>query len=126
MLASSFRASRQSLARVARLQNGMTFRRTFITPTAVRQADLVQDLYLKELKAYKTPAVKPADAEGHVHIFSNPKPPQSPEEADIASELAAYESQVPEVEGQSAEGGEAAPAESWFDESVFEDEEAHH
>ncbi|KAL1301684.1 hypothetical protein AAFC00_005899 [Neodothiora populina] len=125
MLAQSIRASRQSLARVARLQNGMTFRRTFITPSAVRQADLVQDLYLKELKAYKTPAVKPSDAEAHVQTFSIPKAPASPEEADIASELSAYESQVPEVEGQ-AEGGAAAPAEDWFDESIFEEGDAHH
>ena len=88
-------------------------------------ADLVQDLYLRELKAYKVPAVKANDSEGHVHIFSVPKAPASPEEADIASELSAYEAQVPEVEGQSAEGGEAAPVEDWFDESVFE-EEAHH
>jgi len=28
---------RQSLARVARVQTGMSLRRTFITPTAVRQ-----------------------------------------------------------------------------------------
>jgi F-type H+-transporting ATPase subunit h len=83
-------------------------------------------MYLRELKAYKVPAVKPSDAEGHVHTFAVPKAPVSPEEADIASELSAYESQVPEVEGQSAEGGEAAPVEDWFDESVLEDEEAHH
>jgi len=92
----------------------------------VRAADLVQDMYLRELKAYKVPTVKASDAEGHVQHFTVPKAPASPEEADIASELSAYESQVPEVEGQSAEGGEAAPVENWFDESIFEEEEAHH
>lgn len=95
------------------------------TPANHCSADLVQDLYLKELKAYKTPAVKPNDSEGHVQTFHIPSAPQSPEEADIAKDLSAYETQVPEVEGQ-AEGGAAAPVEDWFDESIFEDEEPHH
>lgn len=86
---------------------------------------MVQDLYLRELKAYKTPAVKASDSEGQVKSFAVPKAPTSPEEADIASELSAYETQVPEVEGQ-AEGGAAAPVEDWFDESVFEEEAPHH
>ena len=87
-------------------------------------ADLVQDMYLKELKAYKSPPVKPSDAEGHVQKFSMPKPPQSPEEADIAQDLKAYEDQVPEVEGQA--GGEGAPAaeQDWFEEPEEDDEHA--
>ena len=92
--------------------------------TNISLADLVQDMYLKELKAYKAPPVKAGDAKGHVQEFSIPKPPPSPEEADIASELKAYESQVPEVEGQAAEGGAAAVEEDWFVEPE-EDEEAH-
>ncbi|WPG99459.1 Hypothetical protein R9X50_00227300 [Acrodontium crateriforme] len=124
MLAQSLRASRQSLVRATRQQVSLTARRTFITPSAVRQADLVQDMYLKELKAYKAPAVKPSDAEGHVQKFTMPTPPKSPEEADIANDLQAYEAQVPEVEGQSAEG-ESAPVEDWFVEEA-EEEEAHH
>jgi F-type H+-transporting ATPase subunit h len=87
-------------------------------------ADLVQDMYLKELKAYKTPAVKASDAEGHVQKFTLPKAPPSPEEADIASELKAYESQVPEVEGQSGEAGAAPVEQDWFEEPV-EEEEGH-
>lgn len=83
-------------------------------------------MYIRELKAYKTPTVKASDSEGHVQTFSVPKAPASPEEADIASELSAYESQVPEVEGQSADPSESAPVEDWFDESIFEEEEAHH
>ena len=81
-------------------------------------------MYLKELKAYKAPPTKPSDAEGHVQKFQLPKAPPSPEEADIASELKAYESQVPEVEGQAGESG-AAPAEhNWFEEEP-EEEEGH-
>lgn len=83
-------------------------------------ADLVQDLYLRELKAYKVPQVKASDAEGHVQKFSIPKAPASPEESDIASELKAYESQTVDVEGgASSEGGAVLPEEDWF---VEEDE----
>ncbi|KAK5128295.1 hypothetical protein LTR85_002962 [Meristemomyces frigidus] len=126
MLGQSFRASRQLLARAARQQHAVTLRRTLITPTAVRQADLVQDMYLKELKAYKAPPVKASDAQGHVQQFTIPKAPQSPEETDIASDLKAYEDQVPEVEGQAA-AGESSPAEQdWFEEPEDDEEEAHH
>lgn len=83
-------------------------------------------MYLKELKAYKAPAVKASDAKGHVQEFALPKAPPSPEEADIASELKAYESQVPEIEGQSGEPG-AAPVEAdWFVEEPEEEEHAKH
>ncbi|KAJ5514189.1 hypothetical protein N7463_003741 [Penicillium fimorum] len=90
-------------------------RRTFLT-SAVRQADPVQDLYLRELKAYKPTPIKAGDAEEHVQKFTAPKAPKSPEETNLASELSAYESQEVEVEGQAA-AGEAAPVEeSWFEE----------
>ncbi|KAK1823818.1 ATP synthase F0 subcomplex subunit H atp14 [Friedmanniomyces endolithicus] len=72
-------------------------------------------MYLKELKAYKTPPVKANDAEGQVQKFSMPKPPTSPEEADIANDLKAYEDQVPEVEGQAVAGSAGAPEEDWFE-----------
>ncbi|KAG9968608.1 hypothetical protein KCU78_g24180, partial [Aureobasidium melanogenum] len=67
-----------------------------------------------------------SDSEGQVQKFSLPQAPASPEEADIASQLSAYESQEVEVEGQSTEAG-GAPVEDWFDESELADEEpAHH
>ncbi|MBE7180522.1 MAG: hypothetical protein INR71_04795 [Terriglobus roseus] len=47
-------SQRSAVARVARQQHAAVARRTFITPTAVRSAELVQDLYLRELKNYKT------------------------------------------------------------------------
>lgn len=87
-------------------------------------ADLVQDMYLRELKSYKPTPVKPSDAQGHVQSFSMPKPPQSPEEADISNELSAYEQQQVEVEGQSSEGGAAPVEQDWFEEEE-EEEEAH-
>ncbi|KAF1932696.1 uncharacterized protein M421DRAFT_246938 [Didymella exigua CBS 183.55] len=117
MLAQSIRAS--ALARVARQQPTIA-RRTFITPTAVRSADLVQDLYLRELKNYKVPQVKANDAEGQVQKFSIPAAPKSPEEADIANELKAYETEQPDVGAEAAtEGGQVLPEEDWF---VEEDE----
>lgn len=88
-------------------------------------ADPVQDLYLRELKAYRPTPIKPGDAEAHVQKFALPKAPPSPEEANLAGELSAYESQEVEVEGQAA-AGEAAPVEeSWFEEEEEEAPAAH-
>lgn len=81
-------------------------------------------MYLKELKAYKPAPLKANDSEGQVQKFSVPKPPTSPEEANLQSELSEYESQVPEVQGQAAEGA-SKPVQDWFEEEV-EEEEAHH
>ena len=131
---------RPALTRGVR-QQAVLQRRTFLAPTAalrgtssttpipifdrnlltvLSKADIVQDLYIKELKAYKLPPVKPSDAEGHVQKFSPPKAPRSPEEGDIANDLKAYEAQQVEVEGN--DGGEGAVGgEDWSD--WFEDEE---
>lgn len=90
-------------------------------------ADLVQDMYLKELKAYKPPQVKASEAEGQVQKFSPPKAPKSPEESDIANELKAYEAQQVEVEGQAAGGDQAAAiSDEWFEEEPEEDDHAKH
>lgn len=90
------------------------------TTDAIGAADLVQDLYLRELKNYKVPQVKPTDAEGQVQKFSIPAAPKSPEEADIANELNAYETQQPDVGTEAtAEDGQVLPDEDWF---VEEDE----
>ncbi|KAJ5674142.1 hypothetical protein N7462_009581 [Penicillium macrosclerotiorum] len=114
MMSQSLRASRSLLTRASRQQVPVA-RRTFLT-SAVRRADQVQDLYLRELKAYKPTPLKANDSEGQVHKFALPKAPASPEEANLAGELSAYEAQQVEVEGQAA-AGEAAPVEeSWFEE----------
>ncbi|KAH0542693.1 hypothetical protein FGG08_002926 [Glutinoglossum americanum] len=122
MLARSIRASRSSLARIARQRQADVSRRTFITPTAIRQVDLVQDLYIKELKAYKPTPIKASDAEGSVQKWSAPPPPKSPEEGDLANGLKAYEEQQVEVEGQVIPGEVSATEEDWFEE---EEEEEH-
>lgn len=73
-------------------------------------------MYLQELRRYKPPPIKAADAEGHVLKFNPPKPPPSPEESNIASELKEYEAQQVEIEERS-DPGEAAVE----DNDLFED-----
>ena len=85
----------------------------------------MQDLYLKELKAYKPSPVKPSDAEGQVQKFSVPQPPRSPEEGNIAQELKAYDEQQVEIEGQATEGEAGVVEEDWFEEEEAEEEPAH-
>lgn len=91
-------------------------------------ADFVQELYLKELKAYKTPAVKESDADGQVQIFNAPKTPASPEEADLAGSLKAYETMAVEIEGQDVaaqSGSGAAALPDWLETEDVEDPKAH-
>ncbi|PGH27467.1 hypothetical protein AJ80_00947 [Polytolypa hystricis UAMH7299] len=121
-MSQSLRASRSLLARTTR-QVAPVARRSFVT-TTVRQADLVQDLYLRELRAYKPTPTKPSDADAYVQKFSAPKPPPSPEDGNIAADLKAYETQEVEVEGQVA-SGEAAPVEEDWLEDEDEEPAAH-
>ncbi|KAI0070873.1 hypothetical protein K474DRAFT_1712935 [Panus rudis PR-1116 ss-1] len=71
--------------------------------SAVARRDLVQELYLKELKGYKPPPAAKDAHVGHVKAYSlppAPKPPTVP--ADLASELAAYDAAEPTVASQPA------------------------
>ncbi|MCJ1325454.1 hypothetical protein MMC10_002117 [Thelotrema lepadinum] len=115
----SLNASRSSLSRTV-ARSAASQRRTFI-PSASRSADLVQDIYVKAINAYKPTPTKASDSEGHVQKFSMPKAPASPEESNIANDLKAYEDQQVEVEGSTADG-EAAVEEDWFEEEPEEDE----
>ncbi|KAK2738032.1 hypothetical protein FQN57_007298 [Myotisia sp. PD_48] len=115
-MSQSLRFSRSIVGRALRQQAPIA-RRSFAT-TFARQADPVQDLYLRELRAYKPAPVKASDAEAVVQKFVPPKPPQSPEESNIAAELKAYENQEVEVEGQleQAATGEPTPVEEeWLE-----------
>ena len=60
------------------------------------------------MKNYKPTQPKVSDAAAHVQTFAIPKPPASPEEIEIASDLKAYEAQPVEVEG-AEEGAEEDP-----------------
>ncbi|KAI0016411.1 ATP synthase complex subunit H-domain-containing protein [Xylariomycetidae sp. FL0641] len=124
--ASTARSAASAVNRVARV-NAV---RTFLAPTVSRRADFVQELYLKELKAYKPTPVKDSDAVGQVQTFSAPKAPKSPEEADLANSLKEYESMAVEVEGNegaaaSNPGSTPAAVEDWLVEEE-EDEAAAH
>ncbi|KIX03520.1 uncharacterized protein Z518_07073 [Rhinocladiella mackenziei CBS 650.93] len=101
-------------------------RRSFAVSSVARMPDLIQDMYLKELRAYKPPPSKASDAEGHVQKFTPPATPKSPEEANLAKEMKEYEDQVVEIEGQSATG--ETQAEEDFFENIEEDDDepAHH
>ncbi|KAH8170232.1 ATP synthase complex subunit h domain-containing protein [Sarocladium implicatum] len=120
------RASRaRSAIAVAAKANGVQVR-SFIAPTVSRRADFVQELYLKELKAYKIPPVKESDSVGQVQTFNTPATPKSPEEGDLAGSLKEYESMAVEIEGQDAAAQTGAPAAlpDWLE--TEEEEEAHH
>ncbi|CVK95165.1 F-type H+-transporting ATPase subunit H [Fusarium proliferatum] len=121
--ASRARSAVAAVSRVAR-PNAVQVR-GFIAPTVSRKADFVQELYLKELKAYKIPAVKESDAEGNVQTFNVPKTPASPEETDLASNLKEYESMAVEIEGQDSSAQSGTPeVADWLE--AEEEDEPHH
>ncbi|KAI1133171.1 ATP synthase complex subunit H-domain-containing protein [Nemania abortiva] len=122
---STARSALSAATRVARV-NAV---RGFIAPTVSRRADFVQELYLKELKAYKPAPVKDSDSVGQVQTFSAPKPPKSPEEADLATSLKEYENMAVEVEGNegaAATSSTPAAVEDWLVEEEEEEGGAHH
>ncbi|KAG7438285.1 hypothetical protein Forpi1262_v000927 [Fusarium oxysporum f. sp. raphani] len=103
--ASRARSAVAAVSRVAR-PNAVQVR-GFIAPTVSRKADFVQELYLKELKAYKIPAVKESDAEGNVQTFNE------------------YESMAVEIEGQDSSAQSGTPeVADWLE--AEEEDEAHH
>ncbi|KAI0815897.1 ATP synthase H chain [Xylaria sp. FL0064] len=121
--ASTARSAISAVTRVARV-NAV---RGFIAPTVSRRADFVQELYLKELKAYKPSPVKDTDSVGQVQTFSPPKPPRSPEEADLANSLKEYENMAVEVEGNEGATATSTPAAvlDWLVEEEEEETGAH-
>ncbi|KAI5481948.1 F-type H+-transporting ATPase subunit h [Pseudohyphozyma bogoriensis] len=97
---------RTSIARVARPFAARSF-----ASSTVAVKDLVQELYVKELKAYK-PAAPASDASASIKGFSAPAAPKTPEllGADaLAKELAAYDADVatPEAPTVSAHADES-------------------
>ncbi|KAK2465508.1 hypothetical protein APHAL10511_002400 [Amanita phalloides] len=71
--------------------------------SAVSRKDIVQDLYLREIKSYKPAAVAKDAHVGVVKSYSlppAPKPPVLP--VDLASELAAYDASEPSLAPRAA------------------------
>ncbi|KAI9430869.1 ATP synthase complex subunit H-domain-containing protein [Lactarius indigo] len=105
--------------------------RAYATTLAARK-DLVQDLYLKELRIYKAPPAAKDAHVGAVKAFSAPSAPSVPALPDLATELAAYDATEPTradaTDVSPAHGGSAAGAEAYlaFLEADEVQEEAHH
>ncbi|CDZ96924.1 ATPase, F0 complex, subunit H [Phaffia rhodozyma] len=68
------------------------FARRSISSSVVRK-DLIQDLYIKELKAYKTPEVDKAAQLQAVKSFTPPAAPSAPASltTDLAADLETYD-----------------------------------
>ncbi|KAI0338557.1 hypothetical protein BDW22DRAFT_1409444 [Trametopsis cervina] len=100
--------------------------------SAVTRKDFVQDLYIRELKAYK-PAPQAKDAHvGVVKAYALPPTPQAPAlPSDLASELAAYDASEPtkaEVKADAAATPDASLGPEAFLDMLEADvpEEHHH
>ncbi|KAF5092521.1 hypothetical protein D0Z00_004545 [Geotrichum galactomycetum] len=114
-----------SVLRVAARRAPVIARRN-ISFTAVRRADLIQDLYVKEVKAFKPAAISAADAASSVKSWAAPAAPAAPAvEGDVAAELAEYEAQAVEVESAKPVDASAnAEVEDWF--VIEEANDLHH
>ncbi|SAL99658.1 hypothetical protein [Absidia glauca] len=65
--------------------------------STIQQKDVVSDLYIKELKAYKPTASASAD-ESQVKDLKLPAAPQVPQvDEDLSAQLAAYDAEPEEV-----------------------------
>ena len=105
------------------IQRSLSARRLFsISP---QRSNLVSDLYIQQIKAFKPTPLSNKDAESTVKSFQLPNKPSVPESEISADALSQYESS--DVETAAAEpssaGVEPAAEEDWF---VFEEEEEHH
>ncbi|KAL4062296.1 ATP synthase complex subunit H-domain-containing protein [Scleroderma yunnanense] len=107
--------------------------RTFSSSASSRR-DIVQELYIRELKSYQPPpALKDAHV-GAVKLFALPQPPQPPTlPVDLAAELAAYDAaeptkaDEPAVKGAAVEDfGRGAEGFLTFLEADVKPVEAHH
>ncbi|EJD04767.1 uncharacterized protein FOMMEDRAFT_27085 [Fomitiporia mediterranea MF3/22] len=102
-------------SRIARL--GQTQCRCFASSSVARK-DIVQELYLSELRSYKPP---PAAKDAHVGVvkpFTPVTPPKAPSPpTDLASELAAYDAQEPSLSSVSSTSSGAAASSEIPDES---------
>ncbi|KZV72390.1 hypothetical protein PENSPDRAFT_674956 [Peniophora sp. CONT] len=115
---------RQAARTVARSQ------RTFAT-SAVARRDLVQDLYIKELKGYKAPPAAKDAHVGAVKQFSTPSQPSPPAlPTDLASELSAYDAADPVKAAAPKATGSAEPvgagAEAFLEQLEADEVEEHH
>ncbi|KZP28004.1 hypothetical protein FIBSPDRAFT_917829 [Athelia psychrophila] len=121
------------LRQVSAVARNASRTRGFASSSASRK-DFVQDLYVKELRAYKAPpAVKDAHV-GAVKNFAAPTAPKAPTlPQDLAAELSAYESAEPSkveaVQTKAGNAGSTGGADGFLqflEADVPKAEEAHH
>ncbi|KAI9283098.1 ATP synthase complex subunit H-domain-containing protein [Umbelopsis sp. AD052] len=77
--------------------------RTFIIPSMPVQKDVIQDLYLKELKNYKPAPVAKGSEEGQVKDLKLPAAPVAPAVEDLTEALANYDKEIEEPVAEEAE-----------------------
>ncbi|KAJ7583778.1 ATP synthase complex subunit H-domain-containing protein [Mycena floridula] len=100
--------------------------------TSVSRKDLVQDIYLREIKSYKAAPVAKDAHVGSVKAYTMPPVPKAPAvPADITSELSAYDASEPskaEVQAAAAVDETAGGADSFLEvlERDLPKEEHHH
>ncbi|KAL0061580.1 hypothetical protein AAF712_011607 [Marasmius tenuissimus] len=84
-------------------------RSRFFSSSAAARKDLVQDLYLREIKAYKpAPVAKDAHV-GLVKQYSAPAAPKAPSlSADLSSDLSTYKTSEPALADAPAPSNAAA------------------
>lgn len=97
--------------------------------SSLTRSNLIADLYIKEVKAFKPKPASAADAEAATRPWKAPQPTAAPAlEAEGADALAEYDSQAVDVGAAATTGDVATPEpeynpDGWF---VFEEEEPPH
>ncbi|ODV61746.1 F1F0 ATP synthase subunit h ASCRUDRAFT_75039 [Ascoidea rubescens DSM 1968] len=85
--------------------------------SSMARRNLLQDLYINELKAYKPTPLSAADAEGNVKPFTLPAAPKVPSpELDLSTDLDAFKAQAVETESATHEVSASSEnaADDWF------------
>ncbi|KAK6454540.1 F1F0-ATPase complex, subunit H [Scheffersomyces xylosifermentans] len=92
-----------------------------ITP---RRSNLVSELYIQQIKAFKPTALSAKEIDSAVKAFQLPAKPSIPATEIAAEALAEYEASEVETASTPSSSGAAPVEEDWF---VFEEEaEEHH
>ncbi|KAL1925092.1 uncharacterized protein VTP21DRAFT_4746 [Calcarisporiella thermophila] len=99
--------------------------RAFTSPSSPVRKDLVQDIYIKQIKSYKPAPEEKGAEQGQVkelHIPAAPQPPQI--ESDLTADLQAYQQEDP-VAVTASEEDQAVQEDEYTDilEEALKDEE---
>ncbi|KAH9925636.1 ATP synthase complex subunit H-domain-containing protein [Epithele typhae] len=102
-----------AVLRQASLAARSASRKCAFSTSAVARKDLIQDIYVQQIKAYKAPVMAKDAHVGVVKAYSLPPAPQVPAlPSDLAAELSAYDATEPtvaEVKAAPSADADAAP-----------------